>query len=84
MLRETVRDYERVRDARREGDGTPTMLTIGPWFHFESIEFGPFSNLISEGVDLFDTVMRGKRGLLRDKPVRLFVMDGGPSKGEWR
>ena len=89
LLRETVADYERIVDAReqlsRRGElAPPAMLTIGPWYHFESLNLGPFSTLVSHGMDFFDEVMRGRSGLLRKNPVLLYIMDGHPSKGEWR
>ena len=83
FLRETLSDFERCDANWRAGDA-PLMLTIGPWFHFESLNMPAFAQLVAQGLDLFDTVMKSDQGLLPKHRVNLFVMEGGPSVGEWR
>ena len=68
----TIDDYEAQAAA-----GLDPYLTIGPWTHtdqssrVEGLRFG---------LNLFDTYLKGKSGLLREKKVRINVM----GVDEWR
>jgi len=63
-----------------------TKLMIGPWVHgigprfSGDVDFGPTAavDLLQEQQRWFDQVLKGKdSGILRELPVRLFVMGGG-------
>lgn len=66
MLDQLLRDYETLVLA-----GQRPYLTVGPWFHVSA-------DLQKESMRETLTWMRahllGERGLLRDKPVRIYVM----------
>mmetsp|Transcript_4198 Transcript_4198/g.15481 ORF Transcript_4198/g.15481 Transcript_4198/m.15481 type:complete len:734 (-) Transcript_4198:217-2418(-) len=99
FLRCTLHDFERLQHARStsaDGDElaaepadlgrkhhSRAYLTIGPWHHFESLHMHVFPHLLRESFDFLDWHMRGREAPNR-KPVRLFVMDGCVSEGEWR
>ncbi len=57
--------------------GQNPYLTIGPWAHADP---GTGTAGLKEGLAWFEAHLKGDRGLLRDKPVRIHVMGAG----EWR
>lgn len=72
LLRELVDDYETLKES-----GHPPYLTIGPWQHTDR---GVMLAALREGIIWSDAHLKNKRGRLRAKPVRLFVMGAN----EWR
>jgi hypothetical protein len=71
-LRGLLRDYQALRAAGRR-----PYLTIGPWFHGQP---AGMVHGLREGLIWFEAHLKGQRGHLRPKPVRLYVMGAG----EWR
>jgi putative CocE/NonD family hydrolase len=69
LLRETLSDYARLRSA-----GHTPYLTIGPWMHL-SLECAWES--LRQGLDWFDSVLRGDHRFVRRLPVRIYVMGSG-------
>jgi putative CocE/NonD family hydrolase len=67
-----LRDYAALRAA-----GARPHLTIGPWTHGSG---GLLVESLRESLDWFRTHLRGEKGVLRDRPVRLHL--GGVQ--EWR
>lgn len=67
-----ISDYKRLRQA-----GKRPYLLIGPWVH-TSVASYPY--MIRESLLWFRTHLLGEKGLLRDEPVRLFVM----GSKEWK
>lgn len=65
FLRGLLRDYASLRAAGRE-----PYLTIGPWHHAEP---GPLLAGLQVGLQWFQVFLQGG-GVLRERPVRLFVM----------
>ncbi len=72
FLRQQLADYKRLADAGRN-----PYLTIGPWHHFQVTFLVP--NL-RDDLNWFDAHLKGERGRLRARPVRLYVMGAD----EWR
>lgn len=66
FLPHILADYTRLRQA-----GKQAYLTIGPWTHASP---GAFSVMLRESLAWFRTHLLGEPGLLRDAPVRVFVM----------
>jgi uncharacterized protein len=73
FLRGLLRDYAALKAA-----GKQPYLTIGPWNHFSELFI--MLPMLSDGVAWFDAHLKGERGKLRRKPVRLYVMGAN----EWR
>lgn len=72
FLNEILSDYQAMKKAGHE-----PFLTIGEWTHIS----GDVQKVaISDGLNWFDTYLKGKKGLLRQKPVKLFVM----GENKWR
>jgi putative CocE/NonD family hydrolase len=69
LLRETLADYARLRQA-----GHTPYLTIGPWMHL-SLECAWES--LRQGLDWFDSVLRGDHRFVRKLPVRIYIMGSG-------
>ena len=65
-------DYEAMRRA-----GQSPYLTIGPWTH---MDFAVQWETLRQSLAWYDTYLKGKKGKLRAKPVRLYVMGAD----EWR
>lgn len=61
-----LQDYQRLRDAGRR----PHLL-IGPWFHGQPGSIGP---TVRENLAWFDAHLKGATDLLRNQPVRVYVM----------
>lgn len=72
FLRAMLQDYQAL-----EQKGHQPYLTIGPWHHFNAMV--SFVDL-REGMTWFEAHLKGKQDVLRQKPVRLFVM----GSNEWR
>ena len=72
MLRESLADYARMIEA-----GKSPHLTIGPWYHADP---NWIPEAIRLGLNWFDSQLKGRTDLLREKPVRIFVMGAN----EWR
>ncbi|MDZ4670286.1 MAG: CocE/NonD family hydrolase [Phototrophicales bacterium] len=73
FLRGTLHDYDQLR-----ASGKNPYLTIGAGHHFTTI-----ASMIElqEGIKWFDVHLKGAdAGVLRQKPVRLYMM----GRGEWR
>ncbi len=66
LLPRILADYTRLRQA-----GKRPYLTIGPWTHTSPAQF-PF--MLRESLVWFRTHLLGEQGLLREAPVRVFVM----------
>ncbi|MBU7011257.1 MAG: CocE/NonD family hydrolase [Theionarchaea archaeon] len=60
-----IRDYAALRAA-----GKQPYLTIGPWAHSS---FALNGVAINEALAFFDCHVKGKKGRLRDQPVRIWV-----------
>ena len=71
-LRELLADYAALQAA-----GRAPHLTIGPWYHAD-IHWVP--EALRLGLNWFDVQLKGRRELLREKPVRIYVMGAD----EWR
>jgi putative CocE/NonD family hydrolase len=71
-LRGLLRDYAALKAAGRQ-----PYLTIGPWAHADA---GGILTGLREGLAWFDARLKGDRGRLRQKPVRVYVMGAG----QWR
>jgi putative CocE/NonD family hydrolase len=71
-LRGLLRDYATLQAA-----GRAPYLTIGPWYHAHP---GGMLAGLREGLAWFDAQLKGDRGRLRQKPVRIYVMGAE----EWR
>lgn len=69
FLRETLSDYRLMRQA-----GHQPYLTIGPWTHADR---RCLVESLRQGLLWSDAYLKGERGILRDLPVRLYVMGGG-------
>ncbi len=67
-----LQDYQRLRAAGRQ-----PYLLVGPWWHGQ---FSSGPEMTRETLAWLDTHVKGKRGALRETPVRLFVMGAN----EWR
>lgn len=67
FLRALLDDYAALRAA-----GQRPYLTLGPWHHFSHAFI--MLDTLSIGLQWFDTHLKGIPGLLRKKPVRIFVM----------
>ncbi len=67
-----LQDYQRLRAAGRQ-----PYLLVGPWTHGQ---FASLPEMTRETLAWLDTHIKGKRGALRETPVRLFVMGAN----EWR
>lgn len=67
-----LRDYAAMVDA-----GKTPYLTIGPWSHSTMSAFGAF---VRESLAWFRAQLLNDRSLLREAPVRIFVMGAN----EWR
>ena len=85
FLRGTLHNYTGLATRRH----SPTKLLVGPWVHAVGprssgdVDFGPGAqvDLRLEQRRWFDQVLKGlDTGILRDSPVRLFVMGGGDGK----
>jgi putative CocE/NonD family hydrolase len=72
LLPHILADYTRLRQA-----GNRPYLTIGPWAHTSPAEF-PF--VLRESLAWFQTHLLGQQGLLREAPVRVFVM----GRNQWK
>ncbi len=72
FLRPLLIDYAQLKAA-----GASPYLTIGPWHHFS--EIGSMTDL-SHGLTWFDAHLKGDASRLRQKPVRIYVME----TDEWR
>lgn len=72
FLPHTLADYTHLRQ-----HGARPYLTIGPWTH---TSFPAFSVMLNESLTWFRTHLLGETGLLRQSPVRIFVM----GCNEWR
>ena len=78
LQRETLADYARLKAA-----GRLPYLTIGPWPHTDLAWLG---EELRQGLAWFNAHLKNDHGLLRTKPVRLYVMGAAPNgrSGEWR
>lgn len=65
-------DYVAMRDLGRN-----PYLTIGPWHHLDP---GYTNECLREGLDWFESRLKGNHHHLRKKPVRIYVMGAD----EWR
>lgn len=72
MLPGLIHDYEALVDA-----GQKPFLTVGPWTHFDTKGSQAGTR---EGVIWLRAHLLGQKGLLRDLPVRVYVMGAD----EWR
>lgn len=72
FLPHILADYTRLRET-----GQRPYLTIGPWTHASP---GAFSVMIRESLAWFRTHLLAESGLLREEPVRVFVM----GRNQWR
>jgi len=72
LLRETLDDYNALRS-----HGRNPYLTLGPFSH---IDFECYWESLRQAIAWFDANLKRDRRLLREKPVRLYVMGAG----EWR
>ena len=80
-LRGILDSYAALK-AKREaeagaGAGQGPYLTVGPWFHADP---GVAGETIRVGLAWFEAHLKGQRGRLRNKPVRIHVM----GIDEWR
>lgn len=66
LLPQILADYARLRQA-----GKHPYLTIGPWVH---TSFAAFPYMVRESLAWFRTHLLGEPGVVRDAPVRVFVM----------
>ncbi len=72
-----LHDYATLRAA-----GANPYLTIGPWTHGGG---GLLAESVRESVDWLRTHLRGEPDLLRERPVRLYVVGAeSSSAGAWR
>jgi uncharacterized protein len=72
FLPQILADYTRLRQA-----GKRPYLTIGPWAHTSP---AMFPVMLRESLAWFRTHLLGEQGLLREAPVRVFVM----GRNQWR
>lgn len=72
FLPEMITDYTRLKEAGRQ-----PYLTIGPWNH---VSPGLFTHSLRESIIWFRAAMLGDHSLLRNSPVRIFVMGAD----QWR
>lgn len=73
FLRETLEDYLALTPTH----GTRSFLTIGPWHH---VDPDCLLESLRLGIDWFDAQLKGQRGDLKRKTVRLYVM----GRDAWR
>jgi putative CocE/NonD family hydrolase len=69
FLPQTLRDYRVLVEA-----GRAPYLTIGPWTHTDP---GIVQTALAEAVAWFRAHLLGDRALLRESPVRVFVLGAG-------